>query len=204
MSTTGTYLPAFLIFPRKRMRPELLLRAPPGSDGHGSEYGWVNSELFAVFLQHFAHHVKPTLEAPILLLVDNHASHMTLAAMEFCQNHHIVMIGFPPHTTHRLQPLEVSFFGPLKMFYNQTCDDFSITYPGQVIPDCNNGELLTTAYCKAATVGNAVRGFKECGIEPFNSQIFHKEDFVSAESTERRTKTVHAPAALGKDLQAEV
>ncbi|GFW33053.1 hypothetical protein TNCV_2109831 [Trichonephila clavipes] len=48
----------------------------------------------------------------------------------------------------------------------------------------NIGELLSTAYFKAATVGNAVKGFKEYGIEPHNPLVFSEHDFAASKSTD--------------------
>lgn len=32
---------------------------------------------------------------------------------------------------------------------------------------------------------NAISGFKSCGIEPFNSQIFQDQDFPASATTDR-------------------
>ncbi|KAK9754898.1 hypothetical protein QE152_g798 [Popillia japonica] len=40
------------------------------------------------------------------------------------------MISLPPHTTHRMQPLDVAFCGPLKTYYGQ-----AVNNPGKVITD---------------------------------------------------------------------
>ncbi|XP_046662227.1 uncharacterized protein LOC124370172 [Homalodisca vitripennis] len=185
INATGTYLPPFLVFARKRMRPELMERAPPGSVGHCSDNGWSNGELFVKFLNHFILNAKPTVDSPILLLVDNHRTHITLEAINLCRDNHIVMVGFPPHTTHRLQPLDVSFFGSLKTFYSQACDNFMVNNPGQTISDFKIGELLTIAYFKAATVGNAVSGFRSTGIEPYNPLVFDEHDFAASQTTDQ-------------------
>lgn len=184
-SAIGVYIPPFLVFPRKRMRPELLNGLPPGAVGYASDSGWMNTELFVLFLQHLSKHAKPSKEDPILLLVDNHLSHTSLPAIIFCRENGIIMLGFPAHTTHRLQPLDVAFFGPLKTFYSQQCDNYMITHPGQGITDKVVGELFGIAYGKAATVGNATKGFQACGIEPFNPQVFNEEDFAPAITSER-------------------
>lgn len=184
ISATGFYLPPFLIFARKRMLPELVERAPPGTAGHCSDNGWSNEGTFSSFLKHFYLHVKPNKESPALLILDNHKSHITLEAILYCREKNIIMVGLPPHTSHRLQPLDVSFFGPLKTYYSQACDNFMVTHPGQAITDKNIGELLSTAYFKAATVGNAVNGFKECGIEPYNPLVFSEHDFAAAKTTD--------------------
>ncbi|GFU00690.1 DDE-1 domain-containing protein [Trichonephila clavipes] len=97
------------------------------------------------------------------------------------KHHHV--IGLPPHTSHRLQPLDVSFFGSLKTYYIQACDNVMSTHPGQTITDKNIGKLLNTTYFKAATVGNIAKGFKECGIEPHNPLVFSEHDFAAVKIT---------------------
>lgn len=185
MNAAGSYVPPFLIFGRVRMKPELLNGCPPGSDGMAQPSGWMTANTFLAYLKHFAHYTKPSIDDPVLLLVDNHSSHISLPGINFCRENGIVLVGFPPHTTHRLQPLDVSFFGPLKAFYNQMCDSFLINSPGIPITDKNLGPLFGEAYCRAATVNNAVNGFKACGIEPYNPLVFDDSDFVPSKTTER-------------------
>ncbi len=52
-----------------------------------------------------------------MLLVDGHASHITTAAIQYYINHRIILLRLPPHTTHLLQPLDVSAFAPLATAY---------------------------------------------------------------------------------------
>lgn len=111
--------------------------------------------------------------------------HVSLDAINFCRENHIIMLGFPPHTTHRLQPLDVAIFGPLKTFYSQVCDNFLVSHPGRAIVDHDIGKLFGQAYNKAATVGNAVHGFRSTGIEPYNPLVFSDLDFESSVVTDR-------------------
>lgn len=95
------------------------------------------------------------------------------------------MLGFPPHTTHRLQPLDVSIFVPIKTFYSQFCEHFMINHPGSVISEAQMASIFGEAYIKGANMHNAISGFKLCGIEPFNPDIFQEHDFAAATTTER-------------------
>lgn len=122
----------------------------------------------------------------MLLIVDNHASHISLAAVNLCRENGVVMIGLPPHTTHRLQPLDVSFFGPLKTYYSQACDYYMVNHPGKTITDKEVGRLFGEAYVKAAAVGTAMKGFEKCSIEPFNPAVFSDLDFMPSDVSERR------------------
>ncbi|KAF0705195.1 tigger transposable element-derived protein 6-like, partial [Aphis craccivora] len=169
MSSSGNYIPPFFIFPRKRMRPEFMTGSPPGSQGIAHECGWMTNDNFILYLNHFVKYAKPSVDNPILLILDNHASHRSLESLEaitFCRLNFITMLGFPPHTTHKLQPLDVAFFGPLKSYYNQVCDNFMVSHAGHIITEALIGQLFGEAYSKAATLRTALNGFKACGIEP--------------------------------------
>ncbi|ESN93974.1 hypothetical protein HELRODRAFT_142747, partial [Helobdella robusta] len=113
----GSYLPPAMIYPRVRMNPQLLKGAPPGTLGFATKSGWTDCEVFVKWLKHFTDVVKPTLERKVILLVDGHASHKSLEAITFARDHGIDLISFPPHFTHRIQPLDLTFFGPLKGYY---------------------------------------------------------------------------------------
>ena len=181
----GDFVPPFFMFPRQRMLPELLNGCPPESAAVARKSGWMTTDVFVIYLERFLKYVKCSLGAKVLLLLDNHASHISLEAITFCSSHGVVMLGFPPHTTHRLQPLDVAFLGPLKRYYNQQCDNWVVSHPGSAITDRKIGQLLDEAYKKAATTGNAVNGFAACGIEPFNDDVFDESDFAPAKTTER-------------------
>ena len=48
-----------------------------------------------------------------LLIMDGHASHVNFQFLQACDERRISFIIFPPHSTHRLQPLDVGIFSPL-------------------------------------------------------------------------------------------
>ena len=55
-----------------------------------------------------------------MLIVDSHVTHTkNLAATEMSWEAGVVMVSLPPHTTHRLQSLDVAFFG----HFGKYCDD---------------------------------------------------------------------------------
>ena len=43
-------------------------------------------------------------EGPWLLHLDGHGSHMTLEFLLYAKDHNIIVLGYPPHCTHILQP----------------------------------------------------------------------------------------------------
>ncbi len=71
-----------------------------------SESGYMDGELFlSWFSTIFVHNCGR--ERPVVLILDNHDSHVTLPLVEVARANNIVLVGLPAHTTHFLQPLDV-------------------------------------------------------------------------------------------------
>ena len=79
-----------------------------------------------IFFQVFAPFVAPQQVGgkKVLLLVDGHTSHETMESIEFCVEAKIEMFELPPHMTHCLQPLDVGYYGPLKVNWNDAQKDY--------------------------------------------------------------------------------
>lgn len=184
MSATGNYVPPAFIFPRKRMKGYLLNNAPEGSIGMVSDSGFINTGLFLEYLHHFKDNVQPTKDNPVLLILDNHSSHISLNAILYCRDNGIHMLTLPPHSSHKMQPLDRGFFGPLKTKFAYACDKWLSHHPGRVIGQTEIAQLVNEAFQKAASLSNAVSGFKVSGIWPIDTDIFSEEDFAAASVTD--------------------
>ena len=95
----------------------LMIGAPPESNGVACESGWMNAETFLRWLQHFQQHVHPSAARSFLLILYDHSSHKDLKIIEYARDNHIHMLRTPPHTTHKLQPLDRIFFKPFKQAF---------------------------------------------------------------------------------------
>ncbi|WAQ96170.1 hypothetical protein MAR_028860 [Mya arenaria] len=85
-----------------------------------SDTGYVNTEIFCQwFLRGFIPNCGK--ERPVVLLMDNHDSHISLSLIQAARANDIVLVGLPSHTTHLLQPLDVHINGPLKQKEQQDC-----------------------------------------------------------------------------------
>ncbi|KAK7455951.1 hypothetical protein BaRGS_00039419, partial [Batillaria attramentaria] len=114
VSASGQSIPPFFVFPRVKFFRHFLNETPAGSEGAAHKSGWMTEENFPKFLAHFKHHLKPSRESPVLVILDNHGSHLGIAALDFAKEHGIALLSLPPHYSHKLQPLDISVFGPLK------------------------------------------------------------------------------------------
>ncbi|EJF55491.1 DDE-domain-containing protein, partial [Dichomitus squalens LYAD-421 SS1] len=78
-------------------------------------------------------------DAPILLILDGHGSHVTSEMRHLAMDHNIHLFCLPPHTTHRLQPLDVGVFGPLQQAWTKRCNEYYVTSRGR---EMDRGELI--------------------------------------------------------------
>jgi len=132
-NAAGNYVPPFFIFKRKRMNPQLINGANSDMVASISDSGWITEELFVSWLHHFKDFIKSSVDSLVLLILDNHESHISLKAYDFCRQNNIHLLTLPPHTSHRMQPLDLTFYGPLKNAYNKECESYMMNHPGQRI-----------------------------------------------------------------------
>ena len=179
ISATGHYVPPLMIFKRKRMKPELLDHTPVGTIGACSENGWINTEIFMDYIKHFVTYTRCSKGHKILLILDGHNSHTkNLELIDYARENGLYLVSLPPHTSHKLQPLDRSYFKSLKSAFNAICTKWMRDHSGRRITVLQLGQLFNEAYNKSATMENAVSGFKTAGIYPFNPQIIPAEQFI--------------------------
>ena len=117
-SASGVAIPPFFAFAGKRMIPDLMAGASPGAAGTMTETGWSNSEVFRKYLQdHFVKFIpERDPDQHLLLLPDGHKSHISVDLLDWAKAKNIILFILPAHTSHILQPLDVSCYGPYKTY----------------------------------------------------------------------------------------
>ncbi|XP_022160773.1 uncharacterized protein LOC111026903 [Myzus persicae] len=78
VSACRNSVPPLLIFPRKYFKEHFVADGPPGCIGSANPSGWVTSEEFLLFIKHFVKHTKYSKEHPVLIVLDNLASHLSV------------------------------------------------------------------------------------------------------------------------------
>ncbi len=65
-----------------------------------------------------------------LLIVDGYCSHMNLSFFNYIERHQIIILIFPPHCTHRLQPLDIGLLLLLSEAYSEELSHFMMKGSG--------------------------------------------------------------------------
>lgn len=178
ISASGNTIPPLFVFPRVHYKDHFLEGAPEGSIGAANRSGWINADIFVSVLKHIQKHTLSSKEHPILLLCDNHESHISLQAITYARDNGIIFVSFPPHTSHRLQPLDVGVFGPFKAKLKIAFNNWHMSNPGKTINIYNIPKLVKLAYFESFTAKNITSAFEKPGIWPFNEMAFSDEDFA--------------------------
>ena len=185
INAAGHYIPPVFIIPRKRMNESFMRGTIDGSKGILHQNGWMNGECFLGTIQHIQEKTFCSPTNKILLLMDNAECHMSIRAIEYAINNGIVIVTLPPHRTDKLQPLDVSVFGPFKSCLKAIIHDYTLMHPHTHITEHLLPEFASKAWVKACTPSNVLSGFAATGIWPINSNIFPEEAFLGAQVSER-------------------
>jgi hypothetical protein len=102
-----------------------------------------------------------------ILILDGYSSHVNIAFIEFAVLHQIILVVLPPHTTHRLQPLDVGCFGPLATaFLNQVA---GLIAKGSGLVRTSKQlfwSMFKPAFAKSLLEKNILLAFKKTSIWP--------------------------------------
>jgi hypothetical protein len=137
-----------------------------------SPSGWINDELSLAWLTDIFDRFtqEKCRRSYRLLILDGHGSHITQSFIDYCHRKRILLAVYPPHSTHRLQPLDVVLFKLLATAYSSELA--RQTYRSQGLLSINKADfipLFRSAYASAFTPANIVTSFEATGIWPMDS-----------------------------------
>lgn len=84
-----------------------------------------------------------------------------------------------------MQPLDITFFGRLKVFYKEKCTTWLKNHPGRIISVYQISEFFVVVYGIATTIQNTTGGFASTGICLFHSNILPEHLLSPAATTDR-------------------
>ncbi|EDN08188.1 predicted protein [Histoplasma mississippiense (nom. inval.)] len=138
-----------------------------------SENGWSNDEYGLMWLKKIfePHTKKKAGRGYRLLILDGHSSHVNMAFINYAAQHKILLAVFPPHSTHRLQPLDVGIFGPLSKSYSKHLNERMRTGMGFVRTTKRSfWQLFDAAWKESVTSSNIISAFAAVGLHPFDPE----------------------------------
>jgi hypothetical protein len=128
-----------------------------------SETGWTSHELGKEWLvgvfDRFTKAKARNRRDYRLLITGGHSIHINMDFLDWCDAHRIIIAVFPPHSTHRLQPLDVSFSGPYQqpiptdLFSGLQRRKASLGYPNASFGSCSGVHWKLLSLRRTSPVG---------------------------------------------------
>ncbi|KAF2897930.1 hypothetical protein ILUMI_08245, partial [Ignelater luminosus] len=137
-----------------------------------------------------------------------HASHTkNLQVNNAARNNGVILICFPPHCSHHLQPLDVAFMNPLSLHYDEEARKWLRTNPGKVVTLFEISRLFGQAFLSSANIRITIHGFEKTG-DPDSSVAWpakrkrqqRKSDVIKKQTVAGEAhidhKSLHKPARV--------
>ena len=153
-----------------------------------SDNGWTTNEIGIAWLKHFVEQIKGRrVGSYVLLIIDGHESHKSLAFQDLCEENKIITLCMPPHSSHILQPLDVGCFAPLKRAYSKEIRVLATNHVSHIDKKAfiaSFAKVFEPAFSKA----NIQSSFRATGLVPYNPLLV-----LSKLEIKPRTPTPPAP-----------
>lgn len=172
-SADGTLVPPLILFPYKERLPREVVSSVPKEWGVGrTEKGWMNTGSFYEYISNVFYPwlVRKSIAFPVIVFVDGHRSHATYDTVQFCKEKQIILVSLPPNATHFIQPLDVSFFKPMKSSWDTVLVKWRFDHGGAMITRPDFAPLLEQAINDMENKDSTLKnGFRKCGLVPWNA-----------------------------------
>ena len=175
----------------------------PGTECVTTPRGYYTDEGFESYIDFLLDSTKggiPNDGVWRILVVDGYGSHtMVPSVLQKLRNRNIVCLSMPSHTSHALQPLDVSCFRPTKYFWS-----WSLRYITGIGKICDITMYQAPYYFEVAllngcTLRTIQNGFRTTGLYPFNPNWAedNKDKFALAETLDidKMNAKISAPDA---------
>lgn len=162
-------MPLHIIFKGKNLWSSWIRGGPDGASYDNTESGWMESQSYLSWFKRFIEFTEASPDSEKkLLFIDGHVSHVSYQLINLAYENNIILFRLPAHTTHLLQPLDVSVFRPVKDKWRQVLKVFLKSNNFNEISKSDFTKLMKTVVEQSFTRGSAVDGFEKTGIYPLN------------------------------------
>ncbi|KAK3889995.1 hypothetical protein Pcinc_006044 [Petrolisthes cinctipes] len=197
----GSLPPCMIIYPRKRIHPNIAERFPPGLDFMvgKSEKGYITFETLYEYLCNGFHDWlnENRVKRPVIVWTDWHESRNNYYLAKELNELNIILYGLPPNSTHLMQPLDVAVFGPVKKGWTRDAKLWEEKNTDKVLNQEHFAEVFLPSYYKHVTAKNIKSGFAKCGLVPFDPDMPDYGKLEAAAAQKESASTIYEGVELG-------
>lgn len=186
-NAVGQILPPMVMYAYKRLPSNIVEKVPKGWNVVKSENGWMTGESFFEYMTDIFYPwcQQSNIQFPIIMYIDAHSSHATMELSNFCIEKQIELVSLCPNSIYVTQPMDETFFGPLKEAWKTAVMNYRIDNNGESLNKSDFAPVLKVALDSIDTEKVLVDGFAACGLAPFSvdavdySKLLKSEDPIS-------------------------
>ena len=171
----GVLLEPYVVYKAKNMWNTWTEGGPPKTRYNNSKSGWFDKMCFEDWFRTVVVPWCKKNTSPKVLVGDNLSSHFSFDVLKLCVENQVSFVCLVPNTTHLTQPLDVSFFAPMKRCWRKILKSWKLeNHSHTTLPKCEFPRLLKELL-NSLKYDNLVSGFKACGIYPLNPNAVLKK-----------------------------
>lgn len=149
----------------------------PNTTFAATNNGWMEKEVFInYFEKSFLKTTNPSPKNPVLLIYNGHSSHIDIKLVEIAVRNNVTILLLPPHSSHLLQPMDLSVFKSIKNTWDQSLCTWTRNHKQQKLPKKELSKLICEIWLKLDKQ-IIINGFKKAGIYPFNRFVIDRKNF---------------------------
>ena len=165
--------------------------------------GYQTQETFGAYMRRFVLESGATIDNPVVLIVDNHDSHLGLETLVFLKENGVRAVGMHPHTTHVLCGLDTSYFRVFKAAFLRAVAEFRAA--GGQLTRYTMAGCIRTAYLASTAVtiepltgrrsSPIISGMAKTGVFPFNRNVLTDDAFAVSDALRAARDNLNPAAA---------
>jgi hypothetical protein len=172
VNAVGYHILSFYIFCGKNFQRDYIKQCEDGASMAMQAKAWMTGQLFKSWIGHFVKNVCDyglgiSLTCRHLLILDGHGSHVTMEVVKIARSVGLDLLILPLHTSHAMQPLDVSCFKPFKQAFWLFKDFWTLQNKSKRASKEVLAKWVSTALEKVLSE-NIKSGLRTTRIFPFN------------------------------------
>ena len=175
-SAASEYLPPRFLFKGKHLCGLWTVLGSMGATYDGSESMLITHTVFENWFSSSFLSFIVGRRKPVIFTFDGHVFHLTYSTIVKALQRNVIIVWIPPHTSHVLQPLDVTVFKLFKDHWCRILLKFYRETSKVIFPS-----LIKKLWGKISS-DNSVSGFRGAGLWPLYCHAVHEERSIDSET----------------------
>jgi hypothetical protein len=187
-NAAGEYVPPMVVYKGKYLYGSWTEGGPIDCSYSNTMSGWMEDYVFENWFVTCFIPAVSTKAKPVVVFLDGYGAHLTYKTVMAAISENIEIIAIPPATSHALQPLDVSVFGPVKANWRNILNRYYRETRHKLVCKAAFPGLLKQL-CEKMKESHVIGGFRGSGLWPLNRDAVRAEKILDGGVDEQQPTT---------------